>query len=825
MAEKKKNKPVANADPNFFKQFIAFVTDERTVKIAGTFLLIVAVYLMASFTSHIFTYKTDMVIKDASWARIMMDSDLEVKNFMGKVGAKMSIYFMNQGFGIASFFIPFFLFVLGTRMAFHLYIISIDRVLLHGLFILIWLSFALGFLFKGFEHVDILYGSAGFFGALWLISLLGSVGAGLSLLFLAIAYMVLSFNIKYPDLSKQEELAPAIDEPAEEEMTENESSDSFDIDALFAGTRQTNPSVSELPKQVEFDVLKTSEEPLLVVELPEEEEEEKPVKQRVRKQKTEEVELVINETDEHDEDDDIEEEMPEEAPVRKHNTIDTLYDPRLELSSYQMPTTDLLIDHSQHNGVVSKEELEANKDRIVQTLKNFQVSIKRIQATIGPTVTLYEIVPEDGTRISRIKTLEDDIALSLAAKGIRIIAPIPGKGTIGIEVPNQKPEIVPMSIVLDSEKFIKANMQLPVALGKTISNEVFVSDLAKMPHLLIAGATGKGKSVGLNAIIASLLFQKHPSELKLVMIDPKKVELTQFSKIERHYLAKLPDVDKPIITDLKQVVRTLNSLCIEMDQRYSLLEIAGAKNIVEYNQKFINRKLNPNDGHKFLPYIVLVIDEFADMIIQLGKEVETPIARLAQLARAIGIHLIIATQRPSVNVITGTIKANFPTRISFQVMSKIDSRTILDQGGAERLIGRGDMLISFGSEMTRLQCPLIETEEIEQVVDFIGSQRGYSNAYLLPEVADEMAEGNGGDAFDSNDRDAMFEEAARVIVSSQQGSTSLLQRKLKLGYNRAGRIIDQLEAAGVVGPFEGSKAREVRIKDLVSLEQLLESLR
>lgn len=798
MANKVKNSSKNTSEPSFIKKCSNFVMAESTIKITGTFLLILSVYLVIAFVSHIFSFKQDYLIKDIEWSRLLFDSSLHVENFMGKVGAKVSIYFINQGFGIASLFIPFFMFVLGLKMAFNLRTFPLDRVLLHGLFILIWVSFSLGFLFN---NIDILYGSIGYFGAALLIGLLGNIGAGLSLLFLVIAYSFLSFNIKYPDYSKSSEPVELEEEDNEEDQVQV--NDKFNIDELFAQARQeTNFKLPVVDLEINEDV----EEPIVV----------KPKPAVPKKQKIEEVELVVSAVDEE----------PEEEinDVVEHKTIDMPYDPRYDLSTYKMPTTALLIDHSQHNGVVSKEELEANKNRIVQTLNNFQINIKRIQATIGPTVTLYEIVPEDGTRISKIKSLEDDIALSLAAKGIRIIAPIPGKGTIGIEVPNQQPEIVPMSIVLDSDKFTKSTFELPVALGKTISNEVFVSNLAKMPHLLIAGATGKGKSVGLNAIISSLLYQKHPAELKFVMIDPKKVELTQYAKIERHYLAKLPDVDKAIITDLKQVVRTLNSLCIEMDNRYNMLEQAGVRDIVEYNKKFISRRLNPNDGHKFLPYIVLVIDEFADMIIQLGKEVETPIARLAQLARAIGIHLIIATQRPSVNVITGTIKANFPTRISFQVMSKIDSRTILDQGGAERLIGRGDMLVSFGSEMTRLQCPLIETDEIENLVDFIGSQRGYSSAFLLPEVAEEIAEGN-GDSFDSDDRDVMFEEAARMIVISQQGSTSLLQRKLKLGYNRAGRIIDQLEALGIVGPFEGSKAREVRIKDLVSLEQLLNSLK
>ena len=496
------------------------------------------------------------------------------------------------------------------------------------------------------------------------------------------------------------------------------------------------------------------------------------------------------------------------------------FDPTLELSNFKFPTFNLL---KQYNESISVDpaELEANKDKIVETLKNYKIGIAQIKATVGPTITLYEIVPEAGVRISKIKNLEDDIALSLAALGIRIIAPIPGKGTIGIEVPNKKSTIVSMHSVIASKKFQESPMELPIALGKTISNETYVVDLAKMPHLLMAGATGQGKSVGLNAILASLLYKKHPAEVKFILVDPKKVELTLFNKIERHYLAKLPDDGEAIITDTTKVVNTLNSLCIEMDARYDLLKNAMVRNIKEYNTKFKARKLNPENGHKFLPYIVLVIDEFADLIMTAGKEVETPIARLAQLARAIGIHLIVATQRPSVNVITGIIKANFPSRIAFRVTSKIDSRTILDAPGANQLIGRGDLLYSGGNDITRIQCAFVDTPEIEKITDFIGSQRAYPEAYLLPEYVGE--EGNVN--LDNNiaDRDKLFKDAAEVIVTAQQGSASLLQRKLKLGYNRAGRLIDQLEAAGIVGPFEGSKARQVLVPDFIALEQLLEN--
>ena len=497
------------------------------------------------------------------------------------------------------------------------------------------------------------------------------------------------------------------------------------------------------------------------------------------------------------------------------------YDSTLDLGTYQFPTLDLLENYGGSKDIViNTEELNANKDRILKTLSDYGIEIDKIKATVGPTVTLYEIIPAAGVRISKIKNLEDDIALSLSALGIRIIAPIPGKGTVGIEVPNLNPEMVPMRSLIASEKFQNTTMDLPIALGKTISNETFITDLAKMPHLLMAGATGQGKSVGLNAVLVSLLYKKHPSQIKFVLVDPKKVELTLFNKIERHFLAKLPDSAEAIITDTKKVIHTLNSLCIEMDQRYDLLKEAQVRNIKEYNTKFIARKLNPNNGHKFLPYIVLVVDEFADLIMTAGKEVETPIARLAQLARAIGIHLIIATQRPSVNIITGTIKANFPARIAFRVTSKIDSRTILDSGGADQLIGRGDMLLSTGNDLIRLQCAFVDTPEVEKICEFIGSQRSYPTAFLLPEYVDENGEGS-GKMDDPSERDSLFNQAAEIVVSTQQGSASLLQRRLKLGYNRAGRIVDQLESAGIIGPFEGSKAREVLIKDMLSLEQFL----
>ncbi len=516
------------------------------------------------------------------------------------------------------------------------------------------------------------------------------------------------------------------------------------------------------------------------------------------------------------------EEKSDKVKPGEHFGIDTSFDPTLDLPDFKMPPLELLSEYDDGDIRVDKEELEANKNKIVETLNHYSISITKIKATIGPTITLYEIVPAPGIRISKIKNLEDDIALSLSAMGIRIIAPIPGKGTVGIEVPNKNPTIVSMRSILASDRFQNNKFELPFGLGKTVSNESYVADLAKMPHILMAGATGQGKSVGLNAIIASLLYKKHPAELKFILVDPKKVELTLFSKIERHYLAKLPDSEEAIITDTRKVVRTLNSLGIEMDNRYELLKDAQVRNIKEYNTKFIARKFNPTHGHRYLPYFVLVVDEFADLIMTAGKEVEGPITRLAQLARAVGIHLIIATQRPSVNIITGTIKANFPARIAFRVISKIDSRTILDTGGADQLVGRGDMLLSTGNDLIRLQCAFIDTPEVDSVTDFIGAQRAYPDAYHLPEYYDEEVDSK--NEFDPNDRDELFEDAARIIVQTQQGSTSLLQRKLKLGYNRAGRIIDQLEAAGIVGPFEGSKAREVKVANEMALEQFLKDL-
>ncbi|HKR07002.1 MAG TPA: DNA translocase FtsK, partial [Bacteroidia bacterium] len=648
----------------------------------------------------------------------------------------------------------------------------------------------------------------------WLSGTLGNIGAGLALGFVFLTFLVAAFNFKFRFAPKAELADVPLDIVTEEENVIN------------------NKWKDSVPDEAEAEKIVPANEPIMLT-LENEEEEETADEPEAEEQDISELingmQVELPPVDETNIPLSIED-SKEEPALTFSDTEDNAkklvealgeYDPTLDLGTYQYPTLDLLENYASKSNQSREDlmaELEANKNRIVETLGHYNIAIDKIKATVGPTVTLFEIVPQAGIRISKIKNLEDDIALSLSALGIRIIAPIPGKGTIGIEVPNQNPEVVSMKTILSSEKFQNSDYDLPVGLGKTISNEVFVADLAKMPHLLMAGATGQGKSVGLNAVLVSLLYKKHPSQIKFVLVDPKKVELTLFKTIERHFLAKLPGEEDAIITDTKKVVNTLNSLCIEMDQRYDLLKDAQVRNIREYNVKFVNRKLNPNNGHRFLPFIVLVVDEFADLIMTAGKEIEAPIARLAQLARAIGIHLIIATQRPSVNIITGTIKANFPARIAFRVTSKIDSRTILDTGGADQLIGRGDMLLSTGADLIRLQCAFVDLPEVEKITEFIGSQRGYPDAFLLPEYVGESEAGGSGE-MDAADRDPLFEEAARMVVQHQQGSASLLQRRLKLGYNRAGRLIDQLEAAGIIGPFEGSKAREVRVKDPASLEQ------
>lgn len=834
--------------------------DERTKNVAGSFLLLISAILLLSLTSFLFTWKIDQdKLFRLSWLDILTNPEIEIENWLGTFGALISHQLINNGFGIASFAFVLLLFLFGFRVVFGIHLLPIRKTLAYSLFFLVWLSTFMGALFT--ESFLFLGGSFGYHTNQWLQGVFGKVGAIAIVFFALLVFSIVAFNLsiasivgwftstrdddqaldaKNPEHESETEDAE-LDDSEEDELTEENIvpvKGPFETDELEGEPEEEKLGDQEIPEpflengaNLEFDTdssdekttdkSDSSDELELETELPPPSVADAAVPV-IEAEQTEETSAVEEEAvdfaiEESASDDDLVEEQKEpKEPLSD-------YDPMLDLSRYQYPELELLEDHGDGKIQVEREELERNKNRIVDTLRNYNIGISKIKATIGPTVTLYEIVPEAGVRISKIKNLEDDIALSLAALGIRIIAPIPGKGTIGIEVPNQNPDVVSMRTVINSEKFQNTKMELPIALGKTISNEVFVVDLAKMPHLLMAGATGQGKSVGLNCILASLLYKKHPAQVKFVLVDPKKVELTLFNKIERHFLAKLPDEEEAIITDTAKVVATLNSLCIEMDDRYDLLKNAQCRNLKEYNAKFIKRKLNPNDGHRFLPYIVLVVDEFADLIMTAGKEVELPIARLAQLARAIGIHLIIATQRPSVNIITGTIKANFPSRIAFRVTSKIDSRTILDAGGAEQLIGRGDMLYSNGNEMVRLQCAFVDTPEVEKITDFIGNQQGYPDAHLLPEYLEEGGD-TSGESFAEMDRDALFEDAARIVVLHQQGSASLLQRKLKLGYNRAGRIVDQLEAAGIIGPFEGSKARQVSITDEISLEQHLNSL-
>jgi S-DNA-T family DNA segregation ATPase FtsK/SpoIIIE len=755
------------------------IEDERFKKIIGFLLVFFALYLVVVFISFLINGNIDQ-------DKLGKFSD-DISNFGGVFGHRISNLFLYNWFGISSFIFPFLLFNWGVFLVFDKKIMGITKSFSLGILSIAWISLFFGF----FTSPSILGGIFGSEMNSYLELLIGKIGTGFVIFLSLLTFVILRFN---PKFKSSVDVEIESDTAINEELEENE--------PLVL----TETEVQE--EEEELTVVQSEEKVELITDTV------------VATPKTE-------NKDAESDDLDIEVHVNEEETLSQKDISNKLeelgeYDPKLDLSNYKIPKINLLEEYGSGKIEIDKTELEANKNRIVETLGNYKIGISSISATIGPTITLYEIVPEAGVRISKIKNLEDDIALSLSALGIRIIAPIPGRGTIGIEVPNQNPATVSMKAVISSDKFQKNSMELPVAFGKTISNETFVADLAKMPHLLMAGATGQGKSVGLNAILASLLYTKHPAEVKFVLVDPKKVELTLFNKIERHFLAKLPDSEEAIITDTKKVINTLNSLCIEMDQRYDLLQNAQCRNIVEYNKKFIARKLNPNDGHKYLPYIVLVIDEFADLIMTAGKEVETPIARLAQLARAIGIHLIVATQRPSVNVITGIIKANFPARVAFRVTSKIDSRTILDAGGADQLIGRGDMLISLGSELIRLQCAFIDTPEVEKITDYIGNQRAYPEAFLLPEYVGDAEGGTSG--ADLDDRDSMFEEAARVIVQHQSGSTSLIQRKLKLGYNRAGRIIDQLEAARIVGPFEGSKARQVLIRDEMALEEVLRNL-
>ena len=790
----------------------------------GFFLILFSVALLAAFISFFINGQADQSAVNA-----LTDRAEVAENWLGKVGAFFADIFIYRGFGIASFVLVILFFLTGAYLVMGLPLKKLKSTWFWNLYAIIVLSIVLGFFFTSLPELG---GVIGFEMNLFLQDFLGKTGTLLTLVFGVIVYLY--YKIKIAPLAIKDFFEKATQkegglgaaqgvsmaENAHGYNLEEFATDDFDtttfnetelgldeivlkpISKFEINKNDLKPTISNHSELEKEPALKTNAIPFEVSNV-------------IADDRKVEVSPIV------------EENFVVEAQVVESTLEENLaarlvadfgeFDPKLDLSNFKFPPIDLLKEYATVGITINQEELEENKNKIVETLRNYKIDIAQIKATVGPSVTLYEIVPEAGIRISKIKSLEDDIALSLAALGIRIIAPIPGKGTIGIEVPNKNPTIVPMKSVIASAKFQEAEMELPIALGKTISNETFVVDLAKMPHLLMAGSTGQGKSVGLNAVLTSLLYKKHPAEVKFVLVDPKKVELTLFNKIERHYLAKLPDTEDAIITDNAKVINTLNSLCIEMDNRYSLLKDAMVRNIKEYNDKFKARKLNPEHGHQFLPYIILVVDEFADLIMTAGKEVEIPIARLAQLARAIGIHLIIATQRPSVNVITGMIKANFPARIAFRVISKIDSRTILDTQGADQLIGRGDLLYTNGNDLVRVQCAFVDTPEVERIVDFIGSQKAYATAYLLPEYVGE------GESIkldiDISERDALFKDAAEIIVTSQQGSASLLQRKLKLGYNRAGRLIDQLEAAGIVGPFEGSKARSVNISDMVALDQ------
>ena len=807
MANKKtKNKNIKTPRKNIRD----FSLNKQQKTILGVFLFFLGLLMTIAFVSFIFSWKTDQS-EIGNFNR-----NANTKNIANIFGATISHFFIYKGFGISSIIFAVLTSLSGITILLNTSIEALKKRWIWGTLIIIWFSVLLGF-FKS----SVLSGTIGFEINNFIQDYLGKTGASILLLNLFLIYFIIRFKINsdvvktYFQKITNATQEKSIDDSSNKSEIVNEPINEITDEEIISEfvNQNTKEKKEEISEEISEEIKLDTENIITEVTVKE-----------TKEVEVDKEEIIIQSTQEDDLS--MKVEVMEEEKTVTDNLSDKLvsdfgeFDPTLELSNFKFPTIDLLKDYTGGKGItINQEELENNKNQIVTTLKNYKIEISTIKATVGPTVTLYEIVPEAGVRISKIKNLEDDIALSLAALGIRIIAPMPGKGTVGIEVPNKNPQMVSMRSAIASKNFQEAEMQLPIAFGKTISNETLTVDLAKMPHLLMAGATGQGKSVGLNCILTSLLYKKHPAEVKFVLVDPKKVELTLFNKIERHYLAKLPDSEEAIITDNSKVINTLNSLCVEMDNRYEMLKNAFCRNIVEYNRKFKERKLNPNDGHKFLPYIVLVVDEFADLIMTAGKEVETPIARLAQLARAIGIHLIIATQRPSVNVITGMIKANFPARVAFRVMTGIDSKTILDTGGANQLIGRGDMLYTQGNELIRIQCAFVDTPEVEKITEFIGGQKAYPEAFLLPEYVGE----EGGTALDNNisERDKLFREAAEVLVVAQQGSASLLQRKLKLGYNRAGRLIDQLEAAGIVGSFEGSKARQVLVPDLIALDQLL----
>jgi S-DNA-T family DNA segregation ATPase FtsK/SpoIIIE len=788
----------------------------RVRLIFGSFLFLVGGLLLLAFVSSFFAGVADQSEVSEDVVDVISGSDIPVKNWAGLLGAKIAHFFLFRTFGWSSLLlVPLFI-LSGIKLVFKKEFYPLDRMTWQVIFYIIWGSLLAGFFVYQLDLPHSIGGGVGYFVSEKLIQLIGYLAVA-AIAFAGLVFFILFYqwNPAKPKIQAAASGGGVITDETEEEVPlfDDEDDSTFHVDNEDLETYR--PHVP--PVKVD------DEEENLPADLPIIEEQ----IADVALEEVDETPFTFKVADEDDAAEDVEEAAPTTA-VQANDLVAQfgLYDPTADLPKYVYPTLDLLKEYDQKNQTtqVTMDELKENKEKIVETLLNYGIGIQKIEATIGPTVTLYEIVPKAGVRVSKITSLEDDLSLSLAAMGVRIIGQMPGKGTIGIEVANKNREMVPVRAVIGSEKFQKSTFDLPITLGKTISNEIFVTDLAKMPHLLMAGATGQGKSVGLNMLLTSLIYKKHPSTLKFVLVDPKKVELSLFNKLERHFLACLPDSAEAIITDTKKVVATLNSLCKEMDMRYDKLKDAGCRNIKEYNQKFINRRLNPNE-HDFMPYIVLVIDELADLMLTAGKEVEHPIARLAQLARAIGIHLVVATQRPSVNVITGTIKANFPARLSFKVMSKIDSRTILDAGGADQLVGMGDMLLSMGSEVIRLQCAFVDTPEVEEICDFIGNQQGYTSAYLLPEPdSDEMGGQERGDV-DLGDRDSFFDEAARLVVMHQQGSTSLIQRKLKLGYNRAGRLIDQLEVAGIVGSFGGSKAREVLVKSETELEEILKNLK
>jgi len=832
MANRLKSNKSHSVDPHRLKpekeeqvSMKELVADERTHKIAGAIFLFICLFLFVSFTSYLFTWAEDQSVVTGN-SIFFPNEEIKARNFLGTFGAWTAHKFISDWFGLASYLFCILFFVAGVNAVAGKRIFFFWRHFRYVLAGVVFFSVALAFLIP--NSIFPWGGEIGNMISKWLTGFLGTFGTAAVLFVAGLAYVIWRFNpeFKSPVARKTITVDPLLNGGGDESLTPEMQPEPSLAKNKLKG-KHKNETLTPVPEQglPELEIIEKEEpedgaeyEPFITEALSEEEtpaliqeEEVLPANDRANKRSgkpVEDPELEIK-TAQSEEEEDAVEKVLDSAP----------YEPTLDLKDYKYPAIDQLEIHGSEKIIQDTQELEANKNQIINTLKNYDILIQKISATVGPTVTLYEIVPAAGVRISRIKNLEDDIALSLAALGIRIIAPIPGKGTIGIEVPNVKKTVVSMRSLLASDKFQNNNYSLPIAIGKKIDNENFIVDLASMPHLLMAGATGQGKSVGLNAILVSLLYKKHPSQLKLVLVDPKKVELSLYRTIEKHFLAKLPGEEEAIITDTKKVINTLNALCIEMDNRYDLLKEAGSRNIREYNEKFVKRRLSPLKGHQFLPFIVLVIDEFADLIMTAGKEVEMPIARLAQLARAVGIHLIIATQRPSVNIITGTIKANFPARIAFKVSSKIDSRTILDIGGAEQLIGKGDMLISYNGELTRLQCAFVDTPEVETICDFIGDQRGYAQAFLLPEYIDEKEMENRD--FSALDRDPLFEEAARLIVQNQVGSTSLLQRRMKLGYNRAGRLMDQLEAAGVVGVNQGSKARDVLIKTEAELDQRL----